>query len=239
MGRPAARIALVLSVMLVCLADVPMTAIDGVPLPPMQGRGFQWFFGGSADIDFTDDLGRIVEMESSSDPVTYEVFHDGALTRSKRVAAIATTVVSGQPLSWLDRLGAEFYVESGDTCGRGAPRFTIRLDVNLDGQPDTAVVGHLGSTDPEGACEDGWNTLDNLITDETPRFELPDQAWYLNTWSGVLTHLGQARIHSVWFDVDGAPIHATQRVKVISLTVNHHRFSATKAIKYFAEVTER
>jgi hypothetical protein len=206
------------------------------PLPPAL-HGVQWFFGGSAEVDTTDDLGAIVSLESADKVVTYEVFDNGRLFRSKRYGAIVSTAASGQPLSWVEQLGVDFYVDTGDMCRDRAPRFGIALDVNLDREADTWVYAHLGSTEPDGACDDGWNSRTNLIADDVPRFELPGFSW-LATWETVLAYLGQGRVHSIWFEVDAQPLRSTQGVKVSTLTINQHCFTASKAIKYFAEIDE-
>ena len=212
---------------------VSHAATRNKPLPPRVGTGVQWFFGGSAEVDATDDLGRIVTMESTADKVvTYEVFSDSGLFNSRPFAVIVTNALIGQPLAWLERLGAEFHVESGDVCRNGAPRFRIALDVNLDGDADTFVEVYLGADDPHGPCQDGWNSFDNLLTDELPRFEIPGVGWYLGSWASVVGYFGQARVHSIWFEVDGTPILSTQQVQVSTLAVNQHRFTASKAVKY-------
>ncbi len=104
-------------------------------------------------------------------------------------------------------LATDYLFKEGD-CAGGAPRFSIAIDMNGDGdftQPeDGHVFVYLGEAPNWDNCGTGWQNTDNLLTSPDSRFDTTQVGGtFYDTYANALALVGDKRVVYVSLDLDG------------------------------------
>jgi hypothetical protein len=123
---------------------------------------------------------------------------------------ISYEVPAGTTFGELDVLSTDFRPEADDQCIGGAPRFSIGIDTDNDGDTDGFIFAYFGTDSAGAPCVPGvWqNTGDFLETNRLlDTSQLPGGTFY-DPYALALTKYGGMTVTSIEVVVDASWAHA-------------------------------
>jgi hypothetical protein len=151
-------------------------------------------------------------------------------TTNDDYGAVSFDDTNGILFSALTNLSVDYNV-TDDDCKGGAPRFSIKMDMNNDTIADGNLFVYLGPTPNFTGCtQNTWLSSGNLINDVDPRFDSTQLGGpFYGTYAQTLALLGTGKILRISLVTDAGWAFQDQEQEVWfdNVVINEHTYDFT------------